>query len=224
MPDRRVAKLWITCAALFLAAVGCSSLLSPDGTGKPYRYDVHLPDGYSRDANARWPLILYLHGAGGLIPPDNLIPGYAAAQDSFPFIIVTPESRQNWSPARLDRLLREVQDMYRVDATRIYVTGVSMGAYGTWYLAATYPRRFAAIALVAGGGVPAQACTLAHLPVWVFHNRVDPVVPVTESQAITAALEACGGNVRLTVYDTVAPGVWTHNAWKAAYNNPELYS
>ena len=101
---------------------------------------------------------------------------------------------------------------------RIYVTGLSMGGYGTWDLATRYPNRFAAIAPICGGGEPARACTVKHLPVWAFHGAKDEVVPLEQSQAMIDALAACDGNARLTVYPDA-----DHDAWTQTYDNPELY-
>jgi predicted peptidase len=120
--------------------------------------------------------------------------------------------------------LRAVETAYRVDADRVYLAGLSMGAYGAWQLAAAYPDRFAALALVAGNPDPAGACALAHLPLWAFHNEADPVVPAAGSARLVEAVEACGGAARLTRYRDLEAGLWAHNAWKAAFSDPALYA
>lgn len=208
-----------------LAGLFCLPALAvPAEAQSPYPYEVVLPAGYEAKPRERFPLILFLHGGGGLIPQDNLIPEYAKTRTDFPFLVVTPRGDRGWSVERLDALLKEVEDRYRVDRKRVYVTGLSMGAFGGWSLAAAFPRRFAALALVAGGGDPAEACTLKNVPVWLFHNRADPVVPAARSEELAAALKACGApQVRVDVFETVEPGLWAHNAWKAAYMGPALY-
>ena len=98
-----------------------------------------------------------------------------------------------------------------------------MGGYGTWHLAAAQPDRFAAIAPICGGGLwyegfPEKVCVLEKVPVWAFHGAKDPSVPLEESAKMVRALEACGGNVRFTVYPDA-----THDSWTETYDNPELY-
>jgi predicted peptidase len=101
---------------------------------------------------------------------------------------------------------------------RVYLTGLSMGGYGTWHLAAAQPERFAAIAPICGGGNPAQANKLKNLPVWAFHGTKDHVVPLSESEIMVFALKAHNGNIKFTVYPEVE-----HDSWTQTYNNPELY-
>jgi predicted peptidase len=115
--------------------------------------------------------------------------------------------------------LDEIVARYKVDEDRIYVTGLSMGGFGTWSLAAYTPDRFAAIVPICGGGETYWTRRLAHLPVWVFHGAKDPVVPLKRSQEMVDALKKRDGNVKLTVYPEAG-----HDAWTEAYNDPELYA
>jgi predicted peptidase len=94
-----------------------------------------------------------------------------------------------------------------------------MGGFGTWALALRYSDRFAAIAPVCGGGDPARACTIRHLPVWAVHGVKVDVVAFEKSEEMVAALRACDGNVRFTVYPEAR-----HDSWTATYANPELYA
>lgn len=216
VPTRRTIRLALL-AALGLSLAGCSLADASGG----YPYEVFEPPG---NAEGPRPLLLFLHGAGGLIAADDPVPGFAAGRDDFPFLVVRPRTDRGWDPHLLADLLDEVEADYRVAPDRVYVTGLSMGAYGAWRLAGADPGRFAAIALVAGGGDPALACRLAHVPLWAFHNAADPVVPASESQALVDAVRGCGGEARLTVYEEVPPGRWAHNAWQAAYTDPALYA
>jgi pimeloyl-ACP methyl ester carboxylesterase len=88
----------------------------------------------------------------------------------------------------LDALLEHAARRHRIDPDRVYVTGLSMGGYGTWALAIAFPTRFAAIVPVCGGGEPERAYRIAHLPAWVFHGALDEIVPLSESEAMVAAL------------------------------------
>src|SRR5262249_12520812 len=107
---------------------------------------------------------------------------------------------------------------YRVDKDRIYVTGLSMGGYGTWALATAYPKRFAAIAPICGGGDPSEDKRLKDIPIWVFHRAQDRGVPLRASQAMVDAIKKAGGNPKFTVYEDA-----DHDSWTETYNNPKLY-
>ena len=136
-------------------------------------------------------------------------------------IVVAPQCPANewWSTHDLIRLLDDVQAKYRVDPDRIYVTGMSMGGYGTWALATEFPGRFAAIAPVCGGGDPAEVERLIHISVWAFHGDKDNIVPYTESQRMVSALQALGADARLMTYPECG-----HDAWTDTYANPDLYT
>lgn len=196
-------------------------------------YLLFLPAGYDREPGRRWPLILFLHGAGERGDDLDLVRRYgiplvADRRPDFPFIAVSPQcpADSTWM-TELDgvtALLDDVVARHSVDTDRIYLTGLSMGGYGTWYLATLHPHRFAAIAPICGGGdwffgFPERVRVLKHLPVWAFHGADDPLVPLEESQRLVRVLEETGGSVRLTVY----PGVG-HDSWTPTYDNPELYS
>ena len=193
-------------------------------------YLLALPDGYAAGTE-RWPLILFLHGAGErgsdlakveTHGPPKLI----AAGKKIPAIVVSPQCPANeWWTAdthllALERLLDEIVASHRVDEDRVYVTGISMGGYGTWALASLQPERFAAAVPVCGGGnaLPA-ARQLRNLPLWAFHGDADPVVPIAESQRMVDAIRRAGGTAaRITTY----PGVG-HDSWTQTYDDPALW-
>jgi predicted peptidase len=137
-----------------------------------------------------------------------------------PFIVVSPQcpAGEFWSADVLSALLDEVISNYGVDTDRIYVTGLSMGGFGTWLLAIAQPQRFAAIAPICGGGLPEKACLIKDLPVWAFHGAKDELVPIQRTQEMVEALQECGGNVRFTVYPEAG-----HDSWTQTYDNLELY-
>jgi len=147
--------------------------------------------------------------------------------DDFPFIAVSPQCPQDtwWSDhiASLDALLNEISDRYAVDSDRVYLTGLSLGGYGAWHMAVTYPERFAAVAPICGGGLwfhgfPERVCALKDVPVWAFHGAKDQVVPPGETETLVKALRKCGGDVHCTIYADAE-----HDAWTRTYDNPELY-
>ena len=188
------------------------------------KYLLYLPKQYSMDQSKKWPMILFLHGSGE--SGDDLEkvkvhgpPKLVEQGKEIPFIIVSPQSPGGgWNIEALDALLNEVTSKYAVDQDRLIVTGLSMGGFGTWSLALEFPNRFAAIAPICGGGIPARARRLRNTPAWVFHGAKDPVVPLKASQDMVDALKAAGGDVKFTVYPEAG-----HDAWTEAYNSPELW-
>lgn len=196
------------------------------------RYLLWLPVGYDDAAAQPWPLILFLHGSGergddvarvleyGL--PQRLAQGFA-----LPAIVAAPQCplQSDWTlqDDALLALLDELCATYAVNQRRIYLTGLSMGGRGAWRLAASNPDRFAALVPICGrrpDGVRSAETLrpLCNLPTWVFHGAQDQVVPVEEGDAMVAALRGCGADVRYTRYADV-----DHDAWTAAYAEPELY-
>lgn len=198
-----------------------------DGTKSPY--DLFIPHGY--DGSKPVPVILFLHGSGeskgGKIMPvqqgiGNHIKG--KREKAFPAIVIFPQSeKRTWAADSADSqramlILEEVQSKYKTDPDRVYLSGLSMGGYGTWGLAAKYPDKWAAIVPICGGGTPADAEKFAKLPCWAFHGDEDKAVPVSRSRDMIEALKKAGGKPKYTEY----PGV-AHNSWDPAYGTDELY-
>jgi len=192
-------------------------------------YYLYLPEGYNSDSQEKWPLVLFLHGAGERGNGESELirvkkHGIPKIWDNknLPFIAIAPQCPENsfWVAQieNLNFLLEEITSNYNVDGSRIYLTGMSMGGYGTWFYAMAYPEKFAAIAPVCGGGMPWNAQRLQNMPVWAFHGEEDNVVPFSESLNMVNALSELGSDVKFTSY----PGV-KHNSWENAYATPELY-
>lgn len=196
-------------------------------------YLLHLPPGYEPGGAKKWPLMLFLHGAGER--GTNLArvkvhgpPKIAETNAAFPFILVSPQCPpgDRWDPHALLALLDSVMAKHAVDPERVYVTGLSMGGYGTWALAAAAPERFAAVAPICGGGDPVavrlaggpQAEALKTLGVWAFHGAKDEVVRLSESERMVEAYKNLGASPKLTVYPEAA-----HDSWTETYANPALY-
>jgi len=190
-------------------------------------YLLFLPKGYGEKPQQKWPLILFLHGAGERGDDIELvkkhgIPKIVEKQDDFPFIALSPQCpKSSWWTVELEALnalLDEIVATYAVDTDRIYLTGLSMGGYGAWHLATAYPERFAALAPICGGGDPEKACVLKNVPVRVFHGAKDETVSPEESEKMVNALKVCGGDVQFTLYPDAG-----HDSWTKTYDNPELY-
>lgn len=192
------------------------------------RYLLHVPDADAGVTSGRWPLILFLHGAterGNHIEEVKRhgIPKVVEREPSFPFIAVSPQCpRHRWwtelTPL-LRALLEELLGYLPVDRQRVYVTGLSMGGFGTWKLAAEAPEMFAAVAPICGGGDPRWAPRLAKLPVWAFHGTADHIVPMHHSVRMVTALRALDAPVKLTLYEGVG-----HDSWTQTYDNPAFYN
>lgn len=206
--------------------------------GATYRYQVYVPSNWTKAK--QWPVIFFLHGAGergddGLAPTQVGI-GRAIRLHSerFPAVVVMPQCRKEvwWNDPKMEAqamaALANSMKEFHGDPNRIYLTGLSMGGYGTFTFAANHPEKFAVAVPICGGVVrpkekaegdpyAATAAKIGKTPVWMFHGEADPSVPVSESQKMNAALKAAGGNVQYTEY----PGVG-HNSWDQAYDEPEL--
>ncbi|MFK7788648.1 MAG: prolyl oligopeptidase family serine peptidase [Phycisphaeraceae bacterium] len=194
---------------------------------KTLDYLIALPEGYEADGDDV-PLLLFLHGAGERGndlkkvklhgPPMMVENGH-----DFGAIVVSPQcpkdSWWSWEIDTLIALLDKIEAQYNVDPKRIYVTGLSMGGYGTFALAARQPERFAAAVPVCGGGVYFDAKRLANTPTWAFHGENDRVVPLEESTRMIEIMNRRGGKrAKLTTY----PGVG-HNSWDKAYDDEAMW-
>src|SRR5210317_514418 len=122
---------------------------------------LSLPNGYESEEKKKWPLVVFLHGAGERGTELNKVaihgpPMKAAAGEKFPFILASPQcpGGEWWTEQPVIELIDYLEEKYRVDANRIYLTGLSMGGYGTWHFATLAPEKFAAIAPICGGGIP----------------------------------------------------------------------
>jgi predicted peptidase len=213
--------------------------------GHSYRYQVYVPAEYATRTD--WPVILFLHGAGergsdGMLQTTvGLAPAIRRDPSRFPAIVVFPQvpTDSAWSGAPAEAAvvaLRQTMAEYRVDTDRVYLSGLSMGGRGSWYVAYRYPTLFAAVAPICGWVtvnnrfasapvVPADsgalygalARQLRRVPLWIFHGEMDRVVPVTGSREPFAALKDAGANVRYTEFLGV-----DHNSWDAAYGSREF--
>jgi predicted peptidase len=197
-------------------------------------YLLYLPKDYRAGSTKRWPLVLFLHGAGergtnlakvAVHGPPKLV----KQGEDFPFVLVSPQcpNGQHWNTEALLALLDDLVARHSVDTNRLYVTGLSMGGYGTWALAIAAPERFAAVAPICGGGDPIgillagaqKKRALKTLGVWAFHGAKDPVVPLAESEKMVKAFKDVGcADVQFTVYPDAG-----HDSWTESYANPKLF-
>jgi predicted peptidase len=204
-----------------------------DGTES--KYVLFIPHDYTGAKET--PLILFLHGSGesgkdGLLQAGQGIGNAIKKQEkTFPFIVVFPQANElksavvpRWHAESKDgkralSILDETVKAYKVDEKRIYLSGLSMGGYGTWNIAAAHPEKWAAIVPICGGGNPKDAEKIKDIPCWCFHGDKDTAVKVEKSREMIEALKAVGGKPKYTEY----PGVG-HNSWDEAYGTKELFT
>jgi len=196
-----------------------------------YPYLCWLPKDYHNDPAQKWPLIIYLHGGSdrgtdlkklystGI--PDQIYRGR-----EFPFIVAAPQCPMHlrWSTDHwFESFFKEITAKYRVDTDRVYLTGLSLGGSGTWYLATKYPEKFAAIAPMSGftshmDSIDRHIDRLSDMPIWAFHGKLDDVVPIEETERMIQKLQGRNGEMKFTSEPEV--GHWIH--W-LVYPNQELY-
>jgi predicted esterase len=192
----------------------------------PVNYLIYLPQEYKNDTAKQWPLMVFLHGSGESGSDIQKVkangpPKLIEQGRQYPFIVISPQAPLNegWEPQVIIRLIREIQNKYKVDKDRIYLTGLSMGGFGTWAIAIKFPWVFAAIAPVCGGGDSTEVMKLKRLPVWCFHGAKDNVVKPEESYRMINALKKFNPDVKLTIYPEA-----NHDSWTPTYNNDSLYT
>ncbi|MBK7406514.1 MAG: hypothetical protein IPJ41_18445 [Phycisphaerales bacterium] len=211
--------------------------------GASYSYRLLAPPDGAAAPEAGWPLVIFLHGAGER-GDDNLkqlayLPeAMAGWREEFPCYLLAmqcPEG-QSWSDSHWNRgegdqiapeptpAMQAVITAIRVlvadepiDTTRLYLTGLSMGGFGTWDLAARHADWFAAAAPICGGGDPTAASAYKGLPIWAWHDAGDPVVPVARTRMMVEAAKAAGAIVK---YDEVTG--FGHGSWGPAYQADKL--
>lgn len=193
-----------------------------------YRYLLSKPEGYETDAKKKWPLVIFLHGSGERGNELEQIkkhgpPKLISAGQPFPAVIASLQCPANelWNPHGVKAVTDHLIKTERIDMSRVYLTGLSMGGFGTWETAFEYPDTYAAIAPICGGaGVRwVQAERLKNMPAWIFHGDKDGAVSVEFSHKIHDALKKIGAPVKLTIYPDIG-----HDSWTQTYDNPEFWA
>ncbi|MCS7027563.1 MAG: prolyl oligopeptidase family serine peptidase [Bacteroidia bacterium] len=191
----------------------------------PYPFWINLPHDYELKKDTVFPLILYLHGRSAQGTDLHRVRAYGVPYtvdkgnvDLSKFIVVAPQTNRGWSPALIKQMVDTLQKYYRIDSTRRYLTGMSMGGFGCWITAGRYPNLFAAIAPVCGGGDIKDIHLLKDIPTWVFHGDKDGAVSIQSSASMVKELRKVNGNVRFTIYKNEG-----HSAMVRVYDDASLY-
>jgi predicted peptidase len=188
-------------------------------------YLLYLPQDYENQSD-KFPLIIYLHG--GSMRGDNLeklktygLPKLIENGNQYYFIIVSPQCPENtyWSRINwFDSLYQEMNSKYRIDISRIYVTGISLGGFGAWHAAMDNPDKVAAIIPLCGGcNDSLEICKINQIPIWTFHGTADNAIDINETERLVWRLKMCKGNVKFTRLDSIG-----HNIGHI-YENQEIY-
>ncbi len=210
--------LWATSAedeALFMAGTGTAG-----GETIPYR----LLTPATTEPGKRFPLVLFLHGAGERGDDNEKQLAYlpdlmsqSPLREKFPCFLLAPQcpEKRSWKGAPLDAAIAALEQVvcdYPIDLDRIYLTGLSMGGYGSWELGSSHADWFAAVVPICGGGEEKRVHLLLDVPLWVFHGAADPVVPAEKSRALVEALRKLGGEPRYDELEGIG-----HDSWIPAY-------
>jgi predicted peptidase len=193
---------------------------------------MYLPENYQEES--QWPLIIYLHGAGAVgenidsMVEEQSLPVMLENNPDFKFIVLSPQLPSGrWGKYidLIDELLTHAAGSLPIDTNHLYLTGISLGGLGAWQYALAYPDRFAALAVVAGAppstssANPNDLCSLKDLPIWIFHGEEDILVKPEPVKQMASELEACGGNLKFTLY----PGATHGDTFLLAYSDTTLY-
>ncbi|MGY8650165.1 MAG: carboxylesterase family protein [Verrucomicrobiia bacterium] len=211
-----------------LKAQGFMQTEFKDSKGIQLRYAILKPAKIKPDT--KYPLVVSLHGIGGRGSQKwedncaaNKVLSQPAMRQKYPCYIIAPtvDPNQRWDGAPLAALIELIKSSLKehpIDPSRIYVTGQSMGGFGTYSAILAEPHLFAAAVPVCGRGQTDQAKKIVHLPIWIFHGEKDSLIPPRHSREMVAALKKAGGKPIYTEYAGVG-----HGSWGPAYAEEKLW-
>ena len=211
--------------------------------GDTLLYRLLFPDS---DTLRKYPLVIFLHGSGERGNDNEAqlkwgVMNFATDQNMMlhPAIVIAPQcpEKSSWSNITFDRnnldaklkpepakpmelligLIKQLSKSMPVDTNRIYITGLSMGGFGTYDAIERYPHLFAAAVPVCGGGDVSRASSIAHIPIWIFHGSEDPAVNPGFSLNMLQALTKAGAHPGFTQYPEVG-----HFSWLGAYSDQQM--
>lgn len=202
----------------------CAEEIKPIKDKTTYDFLLRLPSGYSEEGDKQ-PILVFLHGKS--LSGSNLdrVKRYGVLYamqrgQEIPGIIVAPQTNNGWDPDNVLEIIDYVLKHYNADVSRVYICGMSMGAYGTMNVAGKYPERIAAAVAICGGGTVGDACNLTKVPLWIQHGNRDRAVPLSESKKMFNAIKKC--NIEADVTLTVIPG-GTHGSVERLFHEDKIY-
>lgn len=190
-------------------------------------YLVSLPSTFERETDQKWPVLIFLHGRTDNPSLERVkqdfLTVFVSKYEDFPFIVVSPVSQNGrfWSVYLLNRMLDDFIKRYPIDEDRIYLTGHSMGGYGTWDWGYKNPERFAAMAPISGcpiEGYEKIAERLQDMPIWIFHGDEDELINVDCSKSAFNEIKHINQNAKLTIYPNTG-----HDTWEQPFVEDSVY-
>lgn len=190
----------------------------------PYSFWVYEPEGY--DKKQDWPMIIFLHGRSLSGNDLSLVKKYGVIAEigkgrKFPAVIIAPQvaKGESWSPDKIVACVNYMKKNYRIDSSRVSVTGMSLGGYGTLHTIGKYPDVFSCGAAFCGGGKASDACKLSGEPLWIAHGTKDEKVPFSESSTLVEKIKNCNDdNIKFTIFQD-----GNHGVLERMFRTEELY-
>lgn len=218
--------LFLLSTLFFLASAASAVGTETQLKQVDYKYLTYLPDNYDSTKADLYPVIIYLHGRSASGTNLNSVrryglPFFLDRGKKLDYIVIAPQCPwgKNWATENwMDPMLAALNKKYHIDNDRIYLTGMSLGGFGTWELANRYPNRFAAIAPMCGGGKTEWTNNIYHIPTWVFHGTQDRLVPVLRSDQMVDGLKKHDAVIK---YSRIAK--MGHDLHRQ-FDNDELYA
>ena len=216
---------FVFCLLLNCFSYGQQREVQLVNTTAAFGYVEYLPEEYS-EKDTLWPLIIFLHGLGEAGDGNNDLfkvifhgPGKLISYGAqFPAIVLSPQSPTWWDIEKINEFVEWCLVNYKIDPSRLYMTGLSMGGGAAWLYGVSYPEKTAAIIPICGAAEPIDTHKLVETAVWTFHNADDPVVDVSLTYNWIAGIREAGGGPKYTIY--ISGG---HDAWTITYENPEVW-
>jgi predicted peptidase len=223
---RTIMRFRLICTIIFL--FGFIIILDAQVNPKPKikcDYLLYLPIDYKTN-NDLFPLIIYLHGGSQRGNDLNKLKTYGLPYlidkgVNYDFIIASPQCPDNTLWSRIDwfdSLYLDLTTKYRIDKQRIFVTGISIGGFGTWQVAMDYPDKIAAIIPLCGGcNDSVDICRINKLPIWTFHGTADSMININETERLVNRLQKCNGNIKFSRLENAGHGI------QDIYQKPEIF-
>ena len=217
-------RIGILLSVLFLSLSSFGQLKAIHNQAD-YPFLLHLPADSILKNNP--PVLIFLHGRSLSGNNLELVKKYGIIHEiekgrEIPAIVLAPQvpAGKSWEPEKVLSVLRFAQEHFQTDTNRVYVTGMSLGGYGTLDFAGEYPEIVTAAVALCGGGNIRNGCNLSTIPVWIQHGNRDSAVPISESEKMVKSIRACNGGENLKY--TVVPGA-NHGDLERVFRTDELY-
>jgi predicted peptidase len=215
-----------TALLLLLLAFSLSAQNKKPKLPVKYPYMIDFPVEYNNHPDSAYPVMIYLHGGSHRGNNLELLkewgpPKLIAEGKHFDFVVVAPQCpgnklwiQENW----FEPLIRDLKSKYHIDTNNIFVTGISMGGFGSWQVAMDFPNRIKAIAPLCGSCTDSvNICKIRNISIWAFHGVNDGLVKVINTDRLVNRLTKCGANIKYSRLENRHHGIWN------LYDTNEIY-